>query len=223
MFKNSSLCAVTSYSSTKHPLHSKALITTTIKTNPKTSAPTFDKAENTTSRSALQLQEVLYSSIGVIHTNNTHGSTEQRTREVLRTSSFFAVMPYSIQKQRLIKLNWVNYTTFGVLSTAMNLKYITRTGKNKSQVFTNEYPQRIKNKPSANSGIRGCHAVCRVNRRRRTETSASVNLAHSVTSQNAGNLKPRAISKLRTSDSNVGICFFFGNVYRTHHPLHAPI
>jgi len=51
------------------------------------------------------------------------------------------------------------YTIYGVLSMAMNLMYNTRTGKNQSQFFTNEYLQRIKNKPSANlrySGMSRC-------------------------------------------------------------------
>ena len=34
------------------------------------------------------------------------------------------------------------------------------------------------------SGVLGCYAVCKVNRRRRFGTSASVNPAHSVTSPN---------------------------------------
>jgi len=37
------------------------------------------------------------------------------------------------------------------------------------------------------SGVLGFHAVCKVNRRRRFGTSASVNPAHSVTSPNTAN------------------------------------
>lgn len=143
------------------------------------------------------------------------------TREVLTTTylSFFCSHTRLHPTARLNK----TYTISGVLSMAMNLTYNTRTGKNRSSSLMNTYSV-LKTNLQLIYGIRGCHAMCRVNRRRRTETSASVNLAHSVTSQNAGNLKPRAINKLRTSYPNVGgICFFFGKVYGTYHQFHASI